>query len=721
MIVRISHSESNWGRQAKRRLAMKKSQITAGLIAIIVITALVITGCAGEPTTTPTTQQPTTTQSTTTAPTTTTPTTTKPTPTDTTAPTVTAISPAKNATGIMVNTNITATFSEAMNATTITTGFTLKDENDDIVNGTVTYTGTTATFTPASDMDYSTTYTATITKVVKDKAGNAMSADYVWNFTTRDAGILEGAINYTGQYPTPADVTYTDANGQIAKVTAYPGQVQVFFDAATSLAEAETSIQASGGTIIGKIPLTGYYLVQVPEGTEANFTAAIQQDSHVKLSLPNLALAFARNRTGQDGAGQGGVWQNGVVINEDFITKSIPIPLDLTGAVAIDAGAHAQAVVEASQLAGDGIKNVVDVSSVIDDSGYFSSDKSVLALTAIAQGNSIFHPDDPVYVNMSYNGGSWSGDGWVDYTTLSTDEQKQAILNCENDLLSKFLAVDGLPDPAGWNMVLSQSAGDCNMSLDEPLQEIRWEFPGLVPTIRDNFTIYATGLGDGSNYATGDIDVVTLNNPQAANGTSFSSAAGLGYAMHTANEVGGLTPAEASITVKIAEYSNASGELNIDEALEVAKSVRKISTDLIAMGATEEQAITAMWLAVMNNADRLLFYSEASDMLASIQSEMEGNYYMAAYVTNISIDLFIYNQIESEILVKITPSFEGVLVGYEVRGTDGYNLKGQLTTDQWGEIEFTIRSGPCEITYTFDAWIYLNPRIKTTKTHFWYW
>ncbi len=40
------------------------------------------------------------------------------------------------------------------------------------------------TFTPSSNLAYSTTYTGTITTGVRDLAGNAMAANYIWSFTT---------------------------------------------------------------------------------------------------------------------------------------------------------------------------------------------------------------------------------------------------------------------------------------------------------------------------------------------------------------------------------------------------------------------------------------------------------------------------------------------------------------------------------------------------------
>jgi len=103
---------------------------------------------------------------------------------ETLPPTVDSTSPAHNANGVAVGSSITATFSEPMNGSTIDTNtFTL----DNGVTGTVAYdaNSTTATFTPTNNLDYDTTYTATITTAAEDIAGNPMQADYIWSFTTQ--------------------------------------------------------------------------------------------------------------------------------------------------------------------------------------------------------------------------------------------------------------------------------------------------------------------------------------------------------------------------------------------------------------------------------------------------------------------------------------------------------------------------------------------------------
>jgi Big-like domain-containing protein len=98
-------------------------------------------------------------------------------------PTVRSTSPAAGATNVAINTVIAAAFSGEMDAATINgTTFTLSNG----VNGAVTYDATNfiATFAPAGNLASNTTYTATITTGVRDKAGNAMASNFEWNFTT---------------------------------------------------------------------------------------------------------------------------------------------------------------------------------------------------------------------------------------------------------------------------------------------------------------------------------------------------------------------------------------------------------------------------------------------------------------------------------------------------------------------------------------------------------
>jgi acid phosphatase type 7 len=116
---------------------------------------------------------------------------------DTTPPTVTGIAPGNGGSDVPIVSKVEATFSKAMDANTISgSTFTLTkpdgpdaDTNPDAVSGTVAYASTSkkATLSPSANLDYSTTYTATVkggANGVKDSAGNPLSADEVWTFTT---------------------------------------------------------------------------------------------------------------------------------------------------------------------------------------------------------------------------------------------------------------------------------------------------------------------------------------------------------------------------------------------------------------------------------------------------------------------------------------------------------------------------------------------------------
>jgi len=101
---------------------------------------------------------------------------------DATAPTVVSVSPEDEATGVAVDTVVTATFSEAMDDSTITTSsFTL-----DSVAGSVSYDSDTftATFTPSASLTTDTTYTATLNTAITDVAGNSLAVEYSWSFST---------------------------------------------------------------------------------------------------------------------------------------------------------------------------------------------------------------------------------------------------------------------------------------------------------------------------------------------------------------------------------------------------------------------------------------------------------------------------------------------------------------------------------------------------------
>ena len=140
-------------------------------------------------------------------------------------PAVASINPADAATGVAVDSKITATLSEDINPLTLTTNTFTLQQGVTPVAGTVNYSGVTAVFTPMSALEANTTYTATITTGVTDLAGNVLASNFVSSFTTAMAQVTKLAWVWS-----PA----TSANDEIYatwKVSSIPGVTYVLEEA----------------------------------------------------------------------------------------------------------------------------------------------------------------------------------------------------------------------------------------------------------------------------------------------------------------------------------------------------------------------------------------------------------------------------------------------------------------------------------------------------------
>jgi len=335
-------------------------------------------------------------------------------------------------------------------------------------------------------------------------------------------GVLEGATNYVGAYPAASSLGYTDANGRPMNVQAYPGQIQIFFDPMLSQEDAEEIVKSNGGDVIGTIPLTGYFLVQVDTGSEASFISSVLSYPQVINAMPNLALEQE---------------QDGVYISEDYLTEPKPVPLNVHGPVAIDSGQHGREVVRTAEANGGTITDIVNITRLQD--GRTPGDKWVHALNAIAQGNAIFNPGTTTFINISQgagyrddarsgdtNGNSKLGD-WSDWTNLPPDLQQESINNRIAFMSNVLQAVQSLPHDLCNDTFITMSGGNNNMPLEPVLSALRanriWD-----DLLRDTIAIVTcpSSLYTQANQGpVGDPSIVVMTNPQAANGTSFAAPA----------------------------------------------------------------------------------------------------------------------------------------------------------------------------------------------------
>ena len=198
-------------------------------------------------------------------------------------PKVISTDPANNASGVILNKVITATFNEAMNPLTITqTTFTLKDGTTSI-SGVVSYSGMTATFTLTNNLTPLTTYTATITTGAKDPAGNALVNDYIWSFTTMQS-YLGSAANF-GAFGGNAGITNqgvnTVINGGIG-TTAASTLITGFHDGITGDIYTETPLNV--GNVTG-----GIHTAPPAPGTGSSFTTATNALSDATIAYNSIS------------------------------------------------------------------------------------------------------------------------------------------------------------------------------------------------------------------------------------------------------------------------------------------------------------------------------------------------------------------------------------------------------------------------------------------------
>ena len=120
---------------------------------------------------------------------------------DTTPPTVTARTPAVNATGVAVAADITATFSENVVGTGATT-VTVRDGANPAIAGVVTYNAATriATLNPDAALANNTLYTVALTAGITDVAGNPLAAT-TWTFRTIAAAPVNPPPTVTARTP----------------------------------------------------------------------------------------------------------------------------------------------------------------------------------------------------------------------------------------------------------------------------------------------------------------------------------------------------------------------------------------------------------------------------------------------------------------------------------------------------------------------------------------
>ena len=173
--------------------------------------------------------------------------------------------------GIPLNTKISVIFSDPMDPATITTATVTLKQGATAIAGSVSYWGVTAVFAPAANLQANTEYTATITTGAKDKTGHALTADYVWNFST---GASQDVTAPTVSDASPAtSATGVPVNRKVAI------SFSEMMDPATITASSFfLKATAGGATVPGTVVSVGTsatFTPATPLSANTNYTATI--------------------------------------------------------------------------------------------------------------------------------------------------------------------------------------------------------------------------------------------------------------------------------------------------------------------------------------------------------------------------------------------------------------------------------------------------------------
>jgi Big-like domain-containing protein/GlcNAc-PI de-N-acetylase len=237
---------------------------------------------------------------------------------DTTPPTVSGVVPADGSTSALPSTAVTATFSETVDpATANTSTFTLRDANGSPVAASVSTSGSTVTLRPSARLAPLSSYAVTLTggsSGIKDLAGNALSSNYTWAFTTADADVTPpttalafpaagGAYNAAGWTAgcSPAGLcgTASDAGSgvQSVEVSILRSSTNRYWNGSTFGSTTERWFAATGtnswGYALASLPGASNYVVRVrATDGQGNVSAPTSTTFTYDTTAPTFTVTF---------------------------------------------------------------------------------------------------------------------------------------------------------------------------------------------------------------------------------------------------------------------------------------------------------------------------------------------------------------------------------------------------------------------------------------------
>ncbi len=301
-----------------------------------------------------------------------------------------------------------------------------------------------------------------------------------------EAGVdlLAGAVDYTGDYPEPAIVSYV-LQDVACHSLAFPGQVEMVVSENVSAADASTLITANSGAVLASIPMVGYYLVGVNPGVEGDFISAIGQDARVMSALPH-------------------------------------VPYSPCGSFNVgDAGTHGQDV-EAAYHEAHPSGSLTTKPVVVLPNGYYSA-RSARYRIVESWGDS--RGADSV-LNLSFGPDA----GGRNYSTATAKNQAAMRAGYKASLTTMLNVVRFCRIRGGDRMLVTIAAGNSRIPLNPILSDIRQD-PRLNEILNNNVRLVTVdpAVYPSSNYGS-DPAIWKVGNTWAAKGSSCGSPYATGLA-----------------------------------------------------------------------------------------------------------------------------------------------------------------------------------------------
>ncbi|MCV0403325.1 MAG: Ig-like domain-containing protein [Chloroflexi bacterium] len=272
---------------------------------------------------------------------------------DITPPAVTSTAPAGGATGVAASTSVTATFSEAIAPASVTPStFTLSGPGGPVAASASQGPGAqTATLTPSTALLASTTYTATLrggSGGITDLAGNALSSDVTWSFTTgapvdttpptvslsapAQGATVSGVVTISASASDDVGVTRVDFLVRGVQVGSDPSAPYEFTWDSTTVADGAAVITARAIDAAGNAATSSASVTVANAPTGALFSDGFESGSFA---------AWTQVRTGADGTA---TVQSQTVRTGSFAAR-------LTSTSATGSYAYARSTLDTSQTA----------------------------------------------------------------------------------------------------------------------------------------------------------------------------------------------------------------------------------------------------------------------------------------------------------------------------------------------------------------------------------